>query len=127
MAVTVRIDEAALRRRLQRRGGDGDRYLTGIAERVAARARVLAPGSMGQQITVSPTRDTGRGIAKDVVSNHPASIFVVRGTRAHLIRARRRKALRWQGSGGGVVFAKYARHPGSKANNFLLTALRQVL
>jgi hypothetical protein len=126
MPVTVNIDQAALRRRLRSPGGTGDRYLTALANRTAARARHLAPGSMSQQITVTSTRETGRGIARDVVSNHPASVWVIRGTRPHLIRPRRRKALRWYGS-GGPVFAKLVRHPGTAARNFLLDALRQVL
>lgn len=124
--VEVHIDQAAIRRRLRRPGGTGDRYLQQLAGRAAARASALAPGSMGQQITVTEARQTSRGVARDVVSNHPASIYVIKGTRPHLIRPRRRKALRWQGA-GGAVFAKLVRHPGTRAYDFLLQALREVL
>jgi hypothetical protein len=93
--VDVRIDQAALRRRLRRPGGTGDRYLQQLAGRAASRASALAPGSMGEQITVTPAQQTAR-------------------------------ALRWQGA-GGAVFAKLVRHPGTRAYNFLMQALREVL
>lgn len=94
---------------------------------MAGVASGLAPGSMGRYVQVEDApASSGRGAAVDVVSHHPASVFVVRGTRPHLIRPRRRRALRFR-VGGRQVFARLVRHPGTRANNFLLDALRRVL
>ncbi|WP_319646507.1 hypothetical protein [Streptomyces stelliscabiei] len=45
------------------------------------------------------------------------------GTRPHTIRPRRAKALRFE-AGGQAMFAAYARHPGTRPNNFMARALR---
>lgn len=65
-----------------------------------------------------------RGLQGVVRCDHPAVRFVLDGTRPHIIRPRRAKALRFQ-MGGRTVFAKYVRHPGTRANNFLAAALRE--
>jgi hypothetical protein len=50
------------------------------------------------------------------------------GTRPHVIRPRRRKALRFLSSrAGGIVFARRVFHPGTRANPFLRDALREVI
>lgn len=45
------------------------------------------------------------------------------GTRAHDIYPTRKQALKFTG-GGGVVFARRVRHPGTKANRFLTDSTR---
>lgn len=47
------------------------------------------------------------------------------GTRPHIIRPRRAKALRFK-VGGRTVYAKVVRHPGTRARPFLDRALREV-
>lgn len=47
------------------------------------------------------------------------------GTRPHLIRPRRAKALRFT-VGGRVVYAKVVHHPGTRPNPFLDKALQKV-
>lgn len=47
------------------------------------------------------------------------------GTRPHIIRPRRAKALRFR-MGGRIVYAKFVRHPGTRARPFLDRALREV-
>lgn len=49
-------------------------------------------------------------------------IYVEEGTRAHVIRPKHRKALRWTG-GNGFIFAKSVNHPGTDATHFLANAL----
>jgi len=93
--------------------------------RAEERARQLAPGSMSRQITSRITRERDE-ITGYVISNHPATIYVVSGTRPHVIRPVRAQALRFQ-VGGRTVFAKIVYHPGTRANNFLLDALREAL
>jgi hypothetical protein len=99
-------------------------YVSKITERVAAHARLLAPGSMKNQIRTIPAGGTHPiGI---VVSDHPASIFVLDGTKPHDIRPSTKSVLSFNSASGGRVFAKIVHHPGTKANNFLLKALRSI-
>lgn len=44
------------------------------------------------------------------------------GSRAHVIRPRNKRALRWPGK-GGFVFSKISHHPGYKGDPFLYDAL----
>lgn len=123
--VSVQIDQGRLTRLLRLPGGLVDRNMRSRIRRVETRARQLAPGSMGRQISSEITRERGE-ITGFVISNHPATIYVVSGTRPHVIRPVRAQALRFQ-VGGRTVFAKIVYHPGTRANNFLLQALREAL
>ncbi|MEZ7005822.1 hypothetical protein [Streptomyces sp. AD55] len=118
--VSINLDRA-----LRRRGGPAEAQLRERGERVARRARDLAPGSMARGITMH-MEGTARGMAAVVTSTHPASTYVINGTKPHLIRPRRAKALRFQ-AGGRTVFAAHARHPGTKPFPFLKIAARDVL
>lgn len=122
MPVEVRIDQGRLARMLRARGGPAERMLRRRTERVAGIAERLAPGSMSQRIswTVTGGRSGLQGV---IICDHPAVNLVLQGTRPHLIRPRRRKALRFE-AGGGRVFAKVVRHPGTRPNNFMGAALR---
>ncbi|WP_326768677.1 hypothetical protein OG978_32805 [Streptomyces sp. NBC_01591] len=123
MSVEVTIDPGKIARVLRLRNGVVARRL---AERTARTARIAAreaPGSMGDYITWKV--DNGpRGLQGVIVCDHPATRYVLDGTRPHIIRPRRAQALRFQ-VGGRVVFAAYARHPGTRPNNFLARALRE--
>lgn len=100
-------------------------YVNRLTERVAIHARLLAPGSMKQKIRVVPAG--GAHPIGIVVSDHPASIFVLHGTKPHDIRPRSGGVLVFVPKGGGnKIFAKIVHHPGYKGNNFLLKALRSV-
>jgi hypothetical protein len=125
VSVTVSIDATLIERALRRPGGVGERLLLRRAERVAQRARELAPGTMKDHITTH-VEGSGRGLAAYVVSEHPATQYVIYGTRPHIIRPRRARALRFE-VGGRVVYAAYARHPGTRPNDFLGQALREAL
>lgn len=48
--------------------------------------------------------------------------YILDGTPPHVIRPRRKKALRFV-AGGRVVFSKRVNHPGTAANNFILRSL----
>lgn len=54
----------------------------------------------------------------------PYALFVHWGTRPHVIRAKHKKALRWP-AGGAFRFAKGVKHPGAKADPWLVRAARQ--
>jgi len=123
--VSVQIDRSRLERLLRLPGGLVERNMRRRIERVENRARQLAPGSMSRQIRSEITRERNE-VTGFVISDHPATIFVVSGTRPHIIRPVRARALRFQ-VGGRTVFAKIVYHPGTRANNFLLEALREAL
>lgn len=126
MPVDVQIDMTRLERALRTPGGIGTRLLLRRANKVKARAEQLAPGTMAQMITAR-VEGSGRGMVALVTSEHPASIYVLHGTRPHLIRPRRQGGkLRFE-VGGRVVYTNLVRHPGNAANNFLLQSLREVL
>jgi hypothetical protein len=125
VSVHVDIDPTLIERALRRPGGIGERLLRRRAERVAARARELAPGTMADHITTR-VEDTGQGLAAYVISEHLATQYVIYGTRPHIIRPRRARALRFR-VGGRTVYAAYVHHPGTRPNDFLGRALREAL
>lgn len=54
----------------------------------------------------------------------PYAMAVHQGSRPHRIRARRKRALRWQVNGEGFRFARGVNHPGSKPDQFLYEAAK---
>lgn len=93
-------------------------------EAVAMRARLLAPGSMKDHIrTVVLPSAVPKGL---VISDHPATIFVLYGTKKHTVRPKKGKFLVFtpKGSGKKVFTPHPVVIPARKANNFLLKALR---
>ncbi|MDX3345874.1 hypothetical protein PV387_03345 [Streptomyces sp. ME02-6987-2C] len=122
MSVDVRLEQGRLARFLRLRGGIAERRLSARTSRTAGIARGLAPGSMGDYIDWH-IENVPRGLEGVITCDHPATHFVLNGTRPHVIRPRRAKALRFE-AGGEVVFAAYARHPGTRPNNFMARALR---
>lgn len=122
MTAEVRIDPGAIARALRLRNGVVARRLAARTERTARFAEQEAPGRMGN--FVSWRIDDGpRGLQGVITCDHPATRFVLDGTRPHIIRPRRKKALRFE-IGGREVFAAVVHHPGTKPNNFLGRALR---
>lgn len=121
----IRIDRNRVERMLRLPGGLVERNLRRRAQRVVNRARRLAPGSMGLGISYR-IEGRGRDLSATITSSHPATAYVVNGTRPHLIRPMRAQALRFT-TGGRVVFATLVHHPGTKPNDFLNKALREAL
>jgi hypothetical protein len=136
--VSTRVDARYLGHNPDRRvirdivGGRGqggvERDLDARSRRVLAAARTLVPVRTGTLLT-SIRREEGFGaLGKyiDVVCGVPGLTnylgYVLDGTEPHVIRPRRRKALRFI-AGGGIVFATKVNHPGTQANNFLVRAL----
>lgn len=90
---------------------------------VAGVARLIAPGSMKQKIRI--VGGTGPSPIGIVVCDHPAAVYVIHGTKAHVITPKKGKYLVFTPKGGGnKVFARIVHHPGTKPNDFLLRALR---
>lgn len=121
----VRVERGRLDRILRAVGGSGDRLLRNRTERVAELARHYAAPHGANMVNGIETRypEPGKG---EVISTHPASLFVIKGTKPHEIHPRNRKALRFNlgGPAGPVQFAKRVNHPGYKGDDFLTRALR---
>lgn len=88
------------------------------ARRVQRNARRMAPGKMGRKVRAVVV---GRHVR--VESNHPATMFVIKGTRPHQIHPRTRQVLKFSVK-GRTVFARVVNHPGTKPNDFMTKALR---
>jgi hypothetical protein len=100
-------------------------YVNRLTERVAVNARLLAPGTMKEKIRVIPAG--GINPIGIIVCDHPATIFVIDGTKPHDIRPKPGGVLVFVPKGGGnKVFTRLVHHPGTRANNFLMKALRSV-
>ncbi len=54
----------------------------------------------------------------------PHAAFVHWGTRPHVIKPSKRKALRWT-SGGRYIFARFVNHPGYKGDPYFVAAVDQ--
>ena len=97
------------------------KFLVKRARRVQRNARAMAPGRMGRKVN---TVIVGKHVR--IESSHPATMFVIKGTRPHWIpKGGRpgRKVLKFQ-MRGRTVFARVVWHPGTKKNDFLTKALR---
>jgi hypothetical protein len=111
------------------RGHGGlERDLDDRSRRVMAAARTLVRVRTGTLLT-SIRREEGVGPLGryiDIVAGIPGLTTYLGyehdGTQPHVIRPRRRKALRFI-AGGQVVFATRVNHPGTRGSHFLSRAL----
>jgi hypothetical protein len=78
-------------------------------------------GTLRRSITSRVEDGGNRGV---VGTNVPYARPVHEGSKPHIIRPRRAKALRFQ-AGGETVFAKFVRHPGTRGQPFLAEGLRR--
>lgn len=126
VSTSFSLDRTRIQRMLRLPSGVVHRNMERRLRRVEAEAIRGAPGSMKQRIRVQIQRAPGGEFRGVVKVEHPAAIFVVNGTRPHLIRPVRARVLRFT-VGGQVVYARLVRHPGNKPNDFLRKALRAAL
>jgi len=126
VSTSFRIDQGRVARLLRLPGGAVDRSLRRRVARVQRAAQTLAPGSMGDGIRVRVDYRAG-GPHGVITSTHPASLYVVYGTRPHIIRPRRSGGVLRFTVGGQVVYARFVNHPGTRPNDFMIRALRQAL
>jgi hypothetical protein len=126
VSTSFQLDRGRIDRMLHLPGGMVHRNMERRVRRVEAEAKRRAPGSMGDGIRSRLDRTAAGDFRGVITSTHPATIYVVSGTRPHVIRPVRARALRFT-VGGRVVFATVVHHPGTRANNFLAEALRAAL
>ncbi|MHC9292059.1 hypothetical protein ACRCUN_06300 [Mycobacterium sp. LTG2003] len=105
------------------------RRMASLQRRTANQARADVPvrtGNLGRTIGEGPIAFTGpRTVSGSVHATADYALYVHEGSRPHLIRPRRAKALRFQ-IGGRTVFARLVRHPGVRARPFLRNAAERV-
>lgn len=96
----------------------GEAVLDG-AEAVAASVRKEAPVKTGELREAISIRYRYPDEAWIFIAEpaHTYALYLERGTRPHLIKPISAKALRIDVN--GIVFAKYARHPGTSPNPFM--------
>lgn len=107
------------------------RFIIRSTYRAAGWAKQMAPvkfGRLRQSITVTTKDLTG-----EVAVNVEYAGAVEFGSKPHIIRPRRKKALAFKpGAGfrfwdeGGRVVVKYVKHPGTKAQPFLRPAMDKI-
>lgn len=126
VSTSFSLDRRRIERMLRLPGGLVYRNMERRVRRVEAEAIRRAPGSMGTTIRAQIQRGPGGEFRGVINVRHPAALYVTGGTRPHVIRPVRARALRFT-VGGQVVYARLVHHPGTKPNDFLRQALRAAL
>lgn len=127
VSTSFNLDRTRVQRMLRLPGGLVYRDMTRRLLRVEAEAVRRAPGSMGATVRAQIRSGAGGDFVGVIKVSHPAALYVINGTRPHMIYPRRPGGTLRFTVGGRVVYAKYAAHPGTKANDFLRQALRAAL
>lgn len=116
------MDQIAIKAMLRRPTGPVGRKVIEKGAAIADRAQQMAPGTMPKYIHSVPIPSL-LGTSVSVYCDHPATIFVLKGTKPHVIRSRGTWPL--QNKAKGLVFGPIVHHPGTKANDFLGKAMRE--
>lgn len=120
--VSITVDESALTGQVQPMM---TRRMAALKRRTATQARADVPvltGNLGRNIGEGPTEFTSPLVATGSVhARTEYAAAVHEGSRPHVIRPRRAKALRFD-VGGRTVYARLVRHPGTRARPFLRNA-----
>ena len=127
VSTSFELSRGRIERMLRLPSGIVYRNMERRVRRVEAEAIRRAPGSVKQGIRVRIERGPGGEFRGRVISTHPASIYLVNGTRPHMIFPRRPGGVLRFTVGGRVVYARYVSHPGTQPNDYLRAALRAAL
>jgi len=120
------MDQAKIRELTTGSTGPVFLLVQSLTRAVETRARQEAPvrtGKLRRSIKAGPVTAKGTTVHGSVTAHAEHGIFVHEGTRPHVIRARKAKALRFVVD-GRVVFAQSVNHPGTKPNKFMLRAVK---
>lgn len=127
VSTSFTLDRTRIERMLRLPGGMVYRNMERRVRRAEAEAIRGAPGTMGTTIRAQIRRGTGGEFQGVISVRHPAAIYVVNGTRPHMIYPRKQGGVLRFTAGGRIVYARYVSHPGTKRNDFLRQALRAAL
>lgn len=91
------------------------------------RMRVTAPKRTGRMAnSLKMTMRARRTFVVGTITASPRyTHFVERGTRPHVIKARKKRALKFHGR-GGIVIVRSVKHPGTKPRPFMFRSLVDV-
>lgn len=115
--------------------GMGERVLEGVRDAVQTSA-LSAESNAKRLAPVSNKRGGGNlrsgighkidadGLGAEIRSTAAYSAYVEYNTRAHIIRPKKAKVLKFE-KGGQTIFAKEVRHPGTTEQPFMRPALRE--
>ena len=124
-----RLDKAELARLFTDGDGPAGKDLDRRARRVLTAAREGVRVRTGT-LLASGRRSSGRGatgIYQDITFGRAGLThylgYNLFGADPHVIRPRRRRALRFISRSGALVFATQVNHPGNRGHNFLVEAL----
>lgn len=127
VSTSFNLDRTRVQRMLRLPGGMVYRNMERRVQRVEAEAIRRAPGRMGATIRAQIRPGPGGEFQGVINVRHPAALYVIGGTRPHIIRPRQESGVLRFTVNGQVVYARYANHPGTKPNDFLRQALRAAL
>lgn len=98
-----------------------------LAEAIKSNAERLAPSRTGRLRRSIRIVEEAGGYAI-LMGGHeaPYAPFIEYGSKPHIIRARRARALRFEVH-GETVYVKYVRHPGTRAQRILNRAIEESL
>jgi hypothetical protein len=96
-----------------------------LADIAYAKAFFEAPWKTGK-LAGSIVKDVGQGEAS-IQALAPYAMYVVKGTAPHEIRPVNASCLAFKAAGGGMVFTRLVRHPGTKPNPFMQRAADETL
>lgn len=96
-----------------------------LADIAYAKAFFEAPWKTGK-LAGSIVKDVGQGEAS-IQALAPYAVYVVKGTAPHEIRPVNASCLAFKAAGGGMVFTRLVRHPGTKPNPFMQRAADETL
>lgn len=113
-----------LRVRLRRAALIGGRRAAQSTVRSLKAAAPVDTGDTRERIAIESQRSTPTSVAFTIVSPTPQSNWTEFGTRPHVIRPRRRKALRFV-VGGQTVFARKVNHPGNPPRPWFFPTVRR--
>lgn len=122
--VKLSLDQAAIKKMGTRRAGPVMTDMERRRRNVTRKARQLSPPGMKKYVKGGLITRGGRQVLT-VDNTHPAAIFVVKGTKPHIIRPKKKGGRLVFNSKGVKVFARIVHHPGNKPNNFMTRALRE--
>lgn len=105
--------------------GPGYQLVTRATRLVSNQAKLLAPVDTGHlRASITPSVEVaGEHVIGRVGTPVSYALDVELGTRSHVIRPRRAKALRFKSKAGKVVYALRVLHPGTRPRPYLGPAL----
>lgn len=129
MTFEIELDADDLARGLRELEGELERELihaldvsAGLVER---EGKVLVPKvseALKDSIQALPAHSAGANLEAEIIADAPHALSIHDGSRPHIIRARRAGVLAWPAA-GGMRFATWVNHPGTRPYPFLEMAL----